>query len=60
MNRFTYGILSGAMLLTGLILGILKITGRDNGSVNGYTLFIFVFFGVLGFATRHYMGKLKD
>jgi hypothetical protein len=60
MNRFTYGILSGIMLLTGLVLWVLQITGRDNGAVNGYTLFIFIFFGILGFATRHFMGKLKD
>ena len=60
MNRLTYGILSGFMLLTGIVLGFFKFTGRDNGAVNNYTLFIFIFFGVLGFATRYYMGKLKD
>ncbi|MEN9610126.1 MAG: hypothetical protein RLZZ628_940 [Bacteroidota bacterium] len=58
MNRLTYGIISGVMLLTGLVLGLLKLLGRDNGAVNGYTLFIFIFFGLLGFAARYYMGKL--
>jgi hypothetical protein len=60
MNRLTYGIISGVMLLTGVVLWLLKIMGRDNGAVNGYTLFVFIFFGILGFATRHYMGKLDN
>jgi hypothetical protein len=60
MNRLFYTILSSLMLLTGIILGFMKMTGRDNGAVNYYTLFIFLFFGIMGFATRHYLTKLDE
>jgi hypothetical protein len=60
MNKLFYTILSGLMFLIGVVMAIMKFTGRDNGVVNYYTLSIFLIFGLLGLATRHYLSKLDE